>query len=246
MAGCAVGMVLAAGVALVMVPPLRGRGRAGRPSQLDEWTEGESRVDGRREVRDVAMTLGTLLALVNADLLLARATLPAGVAGLYAAGALVTRAVYWGPQFVAVTVYPSLSDPRRARALLPRAVGIVGALGLGATGVAHALGPEAVSVVLGPAYEALGTELWRFALLGALWACGQLLVSSAVAARDRAIIGLLVVMLVLECTLVVLVWHHTLGQVLNVATATAVVFVGVALVQRLARTALTPGATPPD
>jgi O-antigen/teichoic acid export membrane protein len=170
------------------------------------------------ELGHVMVAVGGLLALTNLDLLLARAVLPAHEAGLYAAGSLATKAVYWAPQFVAVSVFPRLTDPAERRRLLPRAMAVVAAIGGVATLLAAVAGGPLLRVLVGPAYDAVAGQLWIFCLLGALLAVVQLLVSSGIAARDRRVALLVWAACVLEVVLVVVVLNGSITQVVTAAT----------------------------
>lgn len=170
------------------------------------------------ELGHVMVAVGGLLALTNLDLLLARAVLPAHDAGLYAAGSLATKAVYWAPQFVAVSVFPRLTDPQARRHLLPRALAVVAAIGAVATVVAALAGGPLLRLLVGPAYDAIGDQLWLFCLLGGLFAAVQLLVSSGMAARDRRVALLVWAACALEVLLVAVALHGSITQVVTAAT----------------------------
>jgi O-antigen/teichoic acid export membrane protein len=177
------------------------------------------------ELWHVVVAVGGLLALSNLDLLLARAYLPAQAAGLYAAGSLATKAVYWAPQFVAVTVFPRLTDPVARRRLMPVAVAVVAGIGLSATVLAALLGGRLIELLVGPAYTSLGNTLWAFCLLGGLLAVAQLFVSAALAVRDRTVARLVWAACVLEVALVGGLLHRSVFQVVGAATLSAAALV---------------------
>jgi O-antigen/teichoic acid export membrane protein len=171
--------------------------------------------------------LGALLALTNADVVLARHYLPAAESGLYAAGAVVAKIAFWLPQAVALVVFPRLTDPVARGPVLARAVAAVGTLGAVTSLGAAALGPWALGLVLGPTYRAFGPELGLFAAAGATGALVQLLLYSGIASGSRAIGLLLLGALAGLVTLVATVAH---GSVVAVVTALISVLAAVAVV----------------
>lgn len=131
------------------------------------------------EVRGAGGGLLGLLVLGAVDLLLARHVLARRDSGVYAAGALVARACFWAPQFVAVLVLPRMAAGQRHVAR--RATAVVGGLGLLATVVAALVPAAVVTLVFGPGYRSLTGELGLFALAGSLLALVQLLLYSGIA-----------------------------------------------------------------
>jgi len=173
------------------------------------------------ELSHVVVTIGGLLALSNVDVVLARAFLDPHDAGLYAAGSLVVKAVYWAPQFVSVSAYARLTDPVQRARLLPRALLVVAGLGAVAIAGAAVFAEVGLRVVLGPQYAGLASLLWLFAALGALLALAQLLVASGVAVRDRRVTGLVWGAVAVEVGLVATVAHGSLAAVLAAALTAA-------------------------
>ena len=184
------------------------------------------------ELGHVMVAVGGLLALTNLDLVLARIVLTPHEAGLYAAGSLATKAVYWAPQFVAVSVFARLTDPQVRRRLLPRALAVVAGIGALATVVAALAGGALLKLLVGPAYSAIGDELWLFCLLGGLLAMVQLMVSSGIAARDRRVALLVWGACVVE---IVLVTVRLNGSVTQVVTAAVLAAAGLAVAAFTAR-----------
>lgn len=136
-------------------------------------------------LRAAAALLGFVV-LVNLDLLLARHHLPAAEAGEYAVASIFAKVAFWLPQGIGVVLLPRLADPARRRRLVPRAIGVVTAVGGLLVAGTAALGSRALPLVGGTAYgEALGGWTWVFALLGTLFAVAQLLLFSGIAAADR-------------------------------------------------------------
>jgi O-antigen/teichoic acid export membrane protein len=154
-----------------------------------------------RETFHNSHALLAFFALSNADVLIARSVLDEHLAGLYAAGLILTKAVLFLPQFVVVIVFPSMSSQRSARRLNLMALGLVLAIGLATVAGTAALSGLAVTFVGGPEYDELRGLLWLFAGLGTLLAMLQLMVYNVVARqRQRAVFaiwtGLLVLLVV--------------------------------------------------
>jgi O-antigen/teichoic acid export membrane protein len=146
-----------------------------------------SREEGPRdflvEVFHAAHALIALYALTNLDVLLARAQLPAYEAGLYAAGALVARAVFFLPQAVLVAAFPRMVAG--ARNAQRQAVLAVAGLGLAATAVVAMAPRVVVGIMSGSQYLEVADELWIFALAGAGFGVVQVLLYARMAHHDR-------------------------------------------------------------
>lgn len=151
---------------------------------LSAWGSAE---EGARtflpEVFHAAHALIALYALTNLDVLLARAQLSSYDAGLYAAGALVARAVFFLPQAVLVVAFPRMvAGSRDAQ---KQAVLAVAGLGLLAAGVV-ALAPRLiVEIMAGHRFLAVAPEAWVFALAGAGFGVVQVLLYARMAHHDR-------------------------------------------------------------
>jgi len=185
-------------------------------------------VPGIREVLGACSAMLAMLALVNADLLLARAVLPADVSGEYAVGAILTNAAYWAPQVVAVVALPRLAQgQRRALVVSVLVVGVTGLVGVVATVVA---GDLAVRLAGKGAYAGLADEVWLFAAAGAGWALVNLFLTARIAAGSRWVAAPLWIAAALEA-LGVLAWRpYSLTHTAVVALLTAAGSVLVALV----------------
>ena len=107
--------------------------------------------------------------------------------GWYAAGALITRAVQFAPQFVVLSAFAALTDPERSRRVVTVAGTKVAAIGLSAVAVLALVGPWLVPAVLGAGFDRVGRVAWLYALLGTLLAVNQLLVAQRVARHDESI-----------------------------------------------------------
>jgi len=135
------------------------------------------------EVGHAAHALVALYALTNLDVLLARAQLPAYDAGLYTAGGLISRAVFFLPQAIIVAAFPRMVAGAR-NAQRQALLGVAG-LGLLATAVVAVLPRLIVTIMSGDQYLAVAQEAWIFALAGAGFGVVQVLLYARMAHHDR-------------------------------------------------------------
>lgn len=135
------------------------------------------------EVFHAAHALIALYALTNLDLLLARARLSAYDAGLYAAGALVSRAVFFLPTAVLVAAFPRMVAGAR-NAQRQAVIGVAG-LGLAATAFIATIPDFIVRFVAGAQYLPVADYAWIFALAGAGFGVVQVLLYARMAHHDR-------------------------------------------------------------
>jgi len=188
----------------------------------------------RGDVVHATHALFALFVLTNLDVLLARHFLPAAQAGMYAAGAVVSKVAFWLPQFVATVAYPRLADHRRSQTLTKAAAAVVG-IGLLSIAFVAAVPGLVVALIGGAAYDELTSEVWIFAAIGAAYALAQFLLYSQIAASKRAAIA---VLWIATAALVILVWlfHSSVLQialvVLCVACALALIGVVELLIER--------------
>ncbi|MDH3957885.1 MAG: oligosaccharide flippase family protein [Actinomycetota bacterium] len=135
------------------------------------------------EVGHAAHALIALYALTNLDVLIARAQLPAYDAGLYAAGGLIARAVFFLPQAVIVAAFPRMVAGAR-NAQRQALLGVAG-LGLLATAVVALVPRLIVTIMSGDQYLAVAQDAWIFALAGAGFGVVQVLLYARMAHHDR-------------------------------------------------------------
>jgi O-antigen/teichoic acid export membrane protein len=230
MLGVAAGCVLAVVVVRLLAGPARTdagtRGAADLPVRLVEALAGCS-------------AMLAMLALVNADLLLARAVLPASRAGEYAVGAILTNAAYWAPQVVAVVALPRLARGH-PRALVISAA-IISVTGIATVGGTALLSGFIIRVIAKDSYDGLSGELWLFAATGAAWALVNLLLTARIAARARWVAAPLWIAVGLEAALVLGGHPHSLLRTVGVALTVALLSVVVAVALHR-----WPGARPSD
>ena len=166
-----------------------------------------------------AASMGALLLLTTADLLLAGHYLLGDARGVYASGNVLTRVAFWGPQFIGTLAYPWLARPAdRDRA---RRLALLAVCGLGAAGVAVAAvaGRVLVSVVFGPAYASLAGVAWLFVLVGASAAVLNVVLLDDVATGRSVGTRLCYAAIAVEAVLIAAWRHATPAQVVGTAAA---------------------------
>jgi len=208
-----------AGVALgCWLPVVIGALALSRPRTDVAHSEGHPGLDLIREVGHSSQALLAFFALSNADILVARATMSDSQAGLYAGGLIMAKAVLFLPQFVVVYAFPSMSKEETNRRTLLLAMGLSATLGTVAVLGVLVLPDFALLFVGGDDFEAIKTDLWKFAIVGTLLSMVQLLVYSALARRQgRAVI-------MIWTALVLLV---VLALAVNVATSLVLAVVAI-------------------
>lgn len=187
------------------VPAVVGYVALRRPrAAIDVTSAGHPRTDILKEVAGSSQALLAFFALSNADILLARAVLDPDIAGLYAGGLILVKAILFLPQFVVVIAFPAMSTKDAGRSTLVRALAV--SLALGACGLAATLTlPDLALVFVGGSdFAGLKDKLWLFAIVGTLLSMIQLLLYSALARRQgRAVLMIwttLVALLALSTT----------------------------------------------
>lgn len=168
----------AAGTAIVVLGArLLTRGEAGSRAS------GSADVGGVLRASQVQLVL---IALSSIDLLMARAVLSEKEAGLYAMGAVATKAAFWLPQAVGVVLYPRMSRPEQSRKAVRTTLAVL--LGIGAVVVAAAaLAAPLVPMLVGDDYRPVTGLLWLFALEGAVLAVLQGALIGAIAREHTAL-----------------------------------------------------------
>ncbi|MFM1722594.1 polysaccharide biosynthesis protein [Rhodococcus sp. PAM 2766] len=121
-----------------------------------------------------------LIALTSVDLVIARMVLDSHDAGLYAAGAVATKAAFWLPQAIGVVLYPKMANPEHSAAAVRSALGVLIALGAVLV-VGAALVAPLAPVLFGDDYTPVQGILWMFAWNGAALAVLQGALLSAIA-----------------------------------------------------------------
>jgi O-antigen/teichoic acid export membrane protein len=188
-----------------------------------------------RELSGASWSLGAVLVLSLLDGLLSAHYFSGDELGRYQAGAMFTRAGYFGPLFIAVLAYPKLAVPEtRRRALMQATAFSVGveALIVGCTAVAAT---PMIRIAFGSKYlgAAAGFDLssaaWLFGLAGAVQALVQLALLDAVARRSTAIGWLVFAGIALETVVIIGFAHHTPTQLITTAALVGTVTAAVSL-----------------
>lgn len=179
------------------------------------------------------MLLGFVV-MTNIDVMLARHVLPAHASGLYAAGSIFTKVVFWLPQFVPMVAFPALSDSARRRAALTLGTLAVAGCGFVLTVLTWAFAEPAVRLVAGSEYLDVSMWIGGFSGLGALFALAHLLIYAQLARGDRWTTGVLWTVLVAYVA-VVETTADDLGGVLVPGLVAAGIVVGWGLIRALSR-----------
>jgi O-antigen/teichoic acid export membrane protein len=180
------------GIAVAAVAPavvgwlaLRRRGRepAAAPAPGAERRHPTRDILG--ETAHNSQALLAFFALSNCDVVVARHALDNHLAGIYAAGLILSKAMMFLPQFVVVVAFPDLSTAANRRAALLKSLGLVA--GLGVVGIAGAFFLRGLALVFvgGSAYAEVEDQLWLFAVLGTVLSMLQLLVYAVLARSGR-------------------------------------------------------------
>ncbi|MFD8494812.1 polysaccharide biosynthesis protein [Amycolatopsis sp. NPDC059657] len=169
------------------------------------------------EVLHTAQAMLALVLLVNLDLVLARHTLPAAVAGEYALGSIVTKIAYWLPQAVGVLVLPRFAHGGSRRRVLPIALLVCAGLDSVVLAVSLVLGPGLLTIIGGAGYAGSTMAVWPFALTGSMLALVQILLYARLADGDRRVTVLMWAAVVVEVVVVTAWLHGSAAQVVGVS-----------------------------
>jgi len=160
-----------------------------------------------------------LIALSSMDLVIARIVLSNDDAGLYALGAVATKAAFWLPQAVGVVLYPRMANPAHSAQAIRSALAVL--VGLGAVLVAGvAVAAPLVPLLVGDAYQPVQSLLWLFALHGACLAVLQGALLSAIAGERTHLAVIAWIGFAVEMT-AMLTLASTIGQFIAVAVTVA-------------------------
>lgn len=189
------------------------------------------------------IALAGLMALSSLDVVLARSVLGDHDSGAYALAALFGKVVFWGTQFVALAVVPSVAgadEGGHVRATLHRSAAGVLAIGLVvALGCAVLPGPL-VAITGGNAFVDAEPLLVWFALIGTLWAVIQVWLFAGMSRDDHVMTLVVWVAAGVQSALVLLWLHDSPAQVLTAVGGTAAVVALVGLL-RVPGDEVTPG-----
>lgn len=207
-------------------------------------------IDGA-QVRSYAGLVSVLLVgqiiANNSDIFVAKAFFTPSQAGIYAAVALVGRAVFFLAWSVATVVFPVVARRhaagRESSAVLRGGILAVVAIGAVCSLAALWLGGPVLAVVLGPAYGDLSVPLAAYAGMTTLFAVGNLVASFRLS-QSRVTESWILLSAALLQLAMLLVWHSTLFTLIAVQYvamgAMLAALVGLTLLRRSSVLPLTP------
>jgi O-antigen/teichoic acid export membrane protein len=175
------------------------------------------------ELATASWGLGAVLVLSLLDGLLAAHYFRGDELGRYQAGALFTRAGYFGPQFIAVLAFPRLAVPETRARALRAALGAALIVGTVTVLASALLSTTLIKIAFGQAYLSstvhfdLSSAAWLFALSGAIQALVQLALLDAIARRSTVVGWAVFGSILVEFLLIVTVAHHTPVQLITTA-----------------------------
>jgi hypothetical protein len=191
------------------------------------------------ELRTACWGMGAALVLSLLDGLLSAHYYKGATLGSYQAGALFTRAGYFGPQFVGILIYPKLAVPQTRRAALRAGAAASIGIGVAVTAFAAVAAGPIVKIAFGDHYTAgssfsLQSAAWIFTLSGAVQALVQLAQLDAVARGSAAVGWLVLGGIGVELLAITTFAHHSPTQLITTAAAigTATAAGGLALAAR--------------
>ncbi len=162
-----------------------------------------------------------LIAMSAVDLVLAKALLVDEQAGLYALGAVATKAAFWLPQAVGVVLYPRMANPTESAAALRSALAVVAGLGTVLV-VGAAVASPLVPLIVGDDYTPVQGILWIFALQGAFLALLQSGLLWAIAGHHTSLAAVAWLGLTVEVVLLLTVASTVLQFVVVAASVAGV------------------------
>lgn len=187
-----------------------------------------SRSDSSDVFRDLLRSNSTLAALITlstADVILARHVLTdPGASGDYAFAAVFGKAVFWGTQFLALSIVPAIHGPNAVSRIV-RAAAVVAGLG-GAATLCVAIAPGLpLRLVGGNEFVGASTLLVPFTALGTLWAIVQVWLFAEMG-RGRSRLGAITwVMALIEAGTILFWARDDPHRVLTAALLAAVIVV---------------------
>lgn len=167
-------------------------------------------------------TLAVLLAMTSTDVLLARHLLTAHDAGAYAFAGLFGKVVFWGTQFVALTLVPVASRSGGRRPVMG-ALGLVLGMGLLGSAVVAAVPEQLVRLLGGTEYLDAAGLLLAFTGLGTLWALCQVLLFAEMARGHRSLTVIALLATAAGALVVLVTDTRTAGAIVATYAAVALV-----------------------
>ena len=203
------------------------RSASGTKSAADPTPEPHTAHHGYlSEVLRATGGLGGILLLTVLATLLASRYLTGGDLGRYNTGALLARAAFFAPSFVAMLAYPRLARPVERRRALLTALALTGGIGVVGVAIAGVGGDPLIRVAFGAKYATpggfdLGADGWVFTSVGALLALVNLALLDGVARRSHAVSAVVLGGIVLETTVIVGFAHGSAAAIVTAAAACA-------------------------
>jgi len=195
----------------------------------------------------VSVLLISQLLANNSDVFAAKAFFDPSAAGVYAAIALVGRAVFFLAWSVATVVFPVVARRHASGgdtgSLLTGGIVAVGAIGATCTVGALLLGGAVLGIILGPAYSGVSVPLAGYAATTTLFAIANLVASHELSRgsniQSRFLLGASVVQVML-----LLLWHDSTAQLIQ-AQFIPMALLLVVMIVRHARHRVPAGSTKP-
>jgi O-antigen/teichoic acid export membrane protein len=202
-------------------------------SNSDLMGEGVSRSEVRSYTALVSVLLVGQIIANNSDIFIAKASFTPTDAGIYAAVALVGRAVFFLAWSVATVVFP-LAARRQAKGTESTTLlrgGILAVLGIGVMCTLGALwiGGPVLGIVLGPAYADLSLPLAAYAGMTTIFAIGNLVASYRLS-QSRVTESWLLLGAALLQLVLLLIWHDSMAQLIamqSIAMALLLIVLGI-------------------
>ncbi len=169
--------------------------------------------------------------ILSIDVPLARVGFEGSDAGLYAAGAVLGKAVLWLPIVVTQVVFPSLADdrtdPKQSQRLVRNASVLVLVVATAAVGGLYLFGSAVYRLLYGERYEAAADVAWKIGLAVIPLALVNLLMFQLLARRNGAFLKWFVVFAVVEIALLLLIpqsagWYATTLGIVGLGLLVAV------------------------
>ncbi|OLF07069.1 MATE family efflux transporter [Actinophytocola xanthii] len=223
--------------------------RVASRSRSDRTGAGISPSEVRAYAGLVSVLLIGQIIVNNSDIFVAKAFLTPTEAGIYAAVALVGRAVFFLAWSVATVVFPVASRRHAAghgslavvRKAILTVVGIGAACAVGALWV----GGTVLASVLGPAYAGLSVPMAAYAAMTTLFAVGNLVASYRLSQSRVTESWLLLSASLLQLALL-LIWHRNMAELIAVQSIAMAVLVGVLGARALAHRGRTSARAPQE
>jgi O-antigen/teichoic acid export membrane protein len=178
--------------------------------------------DVGRYALPAAMGVIGITYLFNIDIVLAKHYLPAAEAGIYAAGAVLARVVYFLGVTIAAVMFPEVATLHaRDRAhfhVVDRSLLFLAAISI-AFVAAYVLLPGLVLLPYGSSFDSVRGYLGPFAIALSMLSLSNLLVSYFLSLNSARFIGPLVAACVLE-TVLIPFFHAGIGQIVAVVVLT--------------------------